>query len=115
MNHSLQIRQFSNIVESLATGGTGTSRRQNNREARSVSLRIQPLNVDFQADGDSFWAISRDISKRGIAFINSEPVTHEFLRVGLLEHDISVIGQVRHCTSIGDHYPLFLIGLEFFD
>jgi len=30
-----------------------------------------------------------------------------------MNESVSVIGNVQHNTSIGHHYPLFLVGIEF--
>ncbi len=76
-------------------------------------MQIQPLDLDFQPDGDSFWAMTRDISLRGIGFVNPEPVTHDFIRIGVLDFDKTIIARVCHSTSIGVDFPLFLIGVEF--
>lgn len=90
-------------------------RRKNNRVPKRVTLSIQPLNDDFGADGESFLAISSDISRNGISFISDDPIVHEFVRVMLMEEDVSVIARVRHSTSIGTQYPLYLVGVEFLD
>lgn len=113
MNQLAQIEEFACVVDSLTSIDSKIDSRDQPRRRRSISLQIQPLDHDFQNDGDPFRAISRDVSRLGMAFINLESVDHDYLRVGLLDHDISVIGQVRHCTFVGDHYPLYLVGLEF--
>ena len=113
MSHLNRIEEFARIVDSLTNEDPLTNRRSDQRRSRSISLQVQPLDLDFHNDGLPFWTISRDISRRGLAFINSEPVDPDYLRIGLLEHEITIIGQVRHSTSIGDHYPLFLVGVEF--
>ena len=89
------------------------SRRKHPRETRSLSLSIQPLDDDFQQDGDVFWVVSRDISLKGIGLISAEPILHQYVRLGLLEEKVSVIGRVCHNTSIGSEYPLYLVGAEF--
>ena len=89
------------------------SRRKHPRESRSISLSVQPLDEDFQKDGDLFWVVSRDISLKGVGLICPEPIDHQFIRVGLLEENVSVIGRVCHNTSIGSEYPLYLVGVEF--
>jgi len=112
MNHGQQM-EFSRIVDSLLDAPDDFGRRKEKRHCRSISLQIQPLDHDFHHDGEPFWVISRDVSGRGLAFINSERINHDYLRIGLMEHNVTVIAQVRHSTSIGDHYPLYLIGVEF--
>ena len=113
MNQQGQLLEFKRLVDDLTHDQRALGRRRHRRRYRSISLKIQPLNHDFHNDGEPFWVISRDISRSGLGFINSEPIQHDYLRIGLLDHEITVIGQVRHSTSIGDHYPLYLVGVEF--
>lgn len=87
--------------------------RQHQRRMRSISISIQPLNDDFQPDGDVFWVVSRDISPRGLGLICHDAIGHGYIRIGLLNDSVTVIGNVRHNTSIGHDYPLFLVGVEF--
>ncbi|MEL7498235.1 MAG: PilZ domain-containing protein [Planctomycetota bacterium] len=89
------------------------SRRKHQRVPRSISISVEPVDADFQSQGEPFWVVSRDISRRGIGLISYDPIRHEFVRIGLLNENISVIGQVRHNTAIGHRYPLYLVGVEF--
>lgn len=87
--------------------------RQRQRRPRSISISVQPLDDDFQPDGDQFWVVSRDISTKGLGLICHEAIAHGFVRIGLMNEAVTVIGNVRHSTSIGHQYPLFLVGVEF--
>lgn len=87
--------------------------RAHERTTRSISVSIQPLDEDFQPVGDLFWVVSRDISPKGMGLICHEPFTFDYVRTGLLNEQITVISRVRHNTSIGESYPLFLVGIEF--
>ncbi len=107
---------FFRLIQELTTGDQPhDSRRRHRREPKSISLRIQPLDLDYRPDGEPFWAVSRDISHKGLGFVNPEPVVHEFVRIGLFEQEIAVIAKVCHSTSIGVKYPLFLVGVQFLD
>jgi len=98
------------LVENLAV----YEKRSEARTPRSLSLMIQPLDLDFQPDGDSFYAIMRDISSSGMGFINSEPLRHEFVRITMPEQTRSrVIARVCYNLSIGTDYPLYLVGVKF--
>ena len=88
------------------------NQRSHTREPKSISLRIQPLDLDFRPDGEPFWAVSRDLSEQGLGFINGEPLDHEYVRIGIFEDQLSIIGRVCHSTSIGVNYPLYLVGVE---
>ena len=98
-----------------ASENNAKKRRKQSREPRSISLRIQPLDLDFCPDGEPFWAVSRDISAVGLGFVNGEPIQHEFVRIGLFDQTATMIARVSHSTSIGVKYPLFLVGVQFLD
>lgn len=109
--------EFLSLLAELTSGSDkgDKKRRQNRRNPRSVSLRIQPLDLDFCHDGEPFWAVSRDVSNGGLGFINSEPIQHEYVRIGLFEEEATMIARVCHSTSIGVQYPLYLVGVQFLD
>jgi hypothetical protein len=106
-------RRFVHLIQQVIE--VANSRRGNHRVPKRLSLNIQPLTDDFGPDGEPFLAISSDMSKRGMGFISDDPMAHDFVRITLLDEDVSVIAQVRHSTSIGTLYPLYLIGVEFLD
>jgi len=89
------------------------SRRNNPRTTRSISVSIQPLDDDFQPKGQMFWVVSRDVSTKGMGLICHEPIQCEHVRVGLMNEHVTAISKVRHNTSIGEKYPLYLVGVEF--
>ena len=66
------------------------SRRKHQRIPRSISVSVQPLNDDFQADGESFWVVSRDISLKGIGLISYDPIEIDFVKLGLMNENVSV-------------------------
>jgi hypothetical protein len=89
-------------------------RRTEERIPISVALSIQPLDLDFQPDGEPFFALTRDFSQGGMGFINSEPFDHKYLRLGIPGHDAStIIGHVCYNLSIGVDQPLYLVGIQF--
>ena len=89
--------------------------RQFRRHSARLTLLIQPLTEDFQPDGEPFNAVSSDLSLKGMAFVNPEEVSHEFVRVSFDNLNVSVICKVQHNSSIGIDYPMFLVGVEFLD
>ncbi|MEM9413165.1 MAG: PilZ domain-containing protein [Planctomycetota bacterium] len=90
-------------------------RRQFQRHSLRLSLSVQPLTEDFQPDGEAFKTMSSDISLKGMAFVNPEEVQHEYIRVAFSQFDISIIARIKHNSSIGVDYPLYLVGVEFLD
>lgn len=103
------------LIRELTAAQEDSSRRGNSRQPHSLSLMIQPLDLDFQPVGDAFQVISRDISASGVGFLNLEVIPHEFVRVSLIDFNASLVARVRHCSSLGKEHPLYLVGLEFID
>ena len=89
------------------------SRRSHQRTFRSISVSIQPLDDDFQPCGEIVWLVSRDLSMHGLGLISHEPISHRYVRLGLMEQSVTTIAEVMHSTPIGVKYPLFLVGLSF--
>lgn len=106
-------RKFIYVVKQLIE--VVDEKRQGTRIPKRLSLKVQPLDDDFRPDGEPFCALSSDLSKKGIGFVSDDRMSHEYIRIMLLEQDVSVIAQVRHSTSIGTEYPLYLVGVEFLD
>ena len=109
--------EFLNLLTELTSGPENhvKNKRRSRREPRSVSLSIQPLDLDFCPDGEAFWAVSRDVSNGGLGFVNSEPIQHEYVRIGLFDEAATMIARVCHSTSIGVKCPLYLVGVQFLD
>ena len=105
---------FRQTLNHLSNIDPHVERRNDARTPRSVSLEIQPLNMDFQPDGESFYALSRDVSSNGLGFVNSDPLSHEYIRIGMPEQtEATIIAKVRYNLSVGVGYPLFLVGVSF--
>ena len=100
------------LIRSDLAKGEGC-RRQYKRHAFRTSMTVQPLTDDFQPDGGAFEAVSSDVSFKGMAFVSPDPMEHEYIRVHFNNFEISAIAKVRHNSSIGVDYPLFLVGVEF--
>jgi len=103
------------LIRELTAAQKDSSRRGTDRQPHSLSLMVQPLDLDFQPVGDPFRALSRDISDSGVGFLNLEAVPYEFVRVSLVDFNASMVARVRHCSSLGKDHPLYLVGLEFIE
>ncbi len=112
-NNTLTLNAISFVLLAQQLADPANNQRSEQRNPRSLSLRIQPLDEDFLPDGERFWTVSRDISTRGLGFIMPEPIRHQYLNVGLGNEGPMAIVEVRHCSSIGSEYPLYLIGVSF--
>ena len=91
-----------------------TNRRKQKRTFRSISVSIQPLNDDFHVCGNTFWVASRNFSPEGMGLVSHEPFSHKYVRLGLMDQEVTTIAEVRHNTLIGGgKYPLYLVGVKF--
>ena len=106
------VKEFYSLVRELSQ--PPAERRREERYPSSVALRIQPLDMDFRPSGEPFCALTRDISRSGMGFINSEPFDHKYLRLSIPEHgESTIIGKVCYNLSIGIDQPLYLVGVQF--
>lgn len=103
------VHEFRQLIEVV------DDRREFQRIPKRVTVSIQPLDEDFAPEGEPFWAISSDVSQLGMGIVCDDRIFHEYIRLVLVDQEVSVIAKVRHSTSIGTQYPLFLIGVEFLD
>ena len=109
-NFFLAAEQLKRMVDREPPSFSNVRRHQ---RSMTIPVSIQPLDEDFKAVGEQFWAVSRDISPLGMGLIFPEPLRFGFVRIGLLNKNASVISRVRHNTSIGETHPMFLVGIEF--
>ena len=105
-------RVFDLVLSQVLHNG-GVEHRSFERISWRVGLKIQPLDSDFQPDGDPYCAISSDVSRGGIGFIYPERMLHEYLRITISDTSVSAIARVIHNTSIGTDEALYLVGTEF--
>ena len=113
--NSIQPKLLHFLREVIQSDLSEDCRRQFRRHSSRLSLVIQPLTDDFQPDGESFRAVSSDLSLKGMAFVNPEDLKHEFVKATFESFSLSVICKVQHNSSIGNDYPLYLVGVEFLD
>lgn len=115
-NHSFStssVQDFHRLLHEL-TLDPEPEKRDQNRTNRTLSLEVQPLDMDFQPDGPRFYAVTRDLSKDGLGFVNAEPFSHEFVRIGIPDHsDATIIARVCYNLSVGVDQPLFMVGVHF--
>ncbi|MEM0927586.1 MAG: hypothetical protein AAGJ83_16185 [Planctomycetota bacterium] len=63
----------------------GPERRRKRRLPRSLEIRVQPLDDQLNERGDSFFAITRDISQGGLAYLSSSKADFERAIISLNE------------------------------
>lgn len=92
-----------------------TESRRSNRQFKTLAVFVQPLDENMMEEGEPFWAVSRDINHMGIGLICYSVIEAPFVRLSLLKDSICIEGKVRHNTSVGHQFPLFLTGVEFLE
>ncbi|QDV88241.1 PilZ domain-containing protein [Planctomycetes bacterium TBK1r] len=66
-----------------ADGYTGPERRASRRIPRTLEISVQPMDLQMKETGRSFFAITRDISQGGLAFLSSQKSDFEKAVVSL--------------------------------
>ena len=91
-------------------------RRKHRRIPRSLGILVQPLNERHDEIDDAFFAITRDVSPGGLAFL-SPHFTDFDVAVISLEEDISrsVVARICGCNLIhaSEVEQVYLTGVEF--
>jgi hypothetical protein len=86
-------------------------RRADPRETVAIPIRVQPLNDQYQAAGEPFSVVTRDMSCSGIGFFHTQPVALGRIRICLKapasHEEMNLLARVEHCTSCGD---FFIVG-----
>ena len=94
----------------------GKDRRRHKRIPRSIGITVQPLDVEHMECAHSFFAITRDISVGGLAYM-SPNVTESELVMLTLESDPSrgVVSRVCGSSLIhaNEYERVFLTSVEF--
>lgn len=87
----------------------GSERRAQPRKAITVPVVVQRLDDEFQPVGETFSALTKDISGGGVGILHSEPVTTGYLQIqfSTSEHEQMVLlSCIRHCTPCGQAYHI---------
>lgn len=66
-----------------AGGYTGPERRASRRIPRTLEISVQPMDLQMKESGRPFFAITRDISQGGLAFLSSQKSDFEKAVVSL--------------------------------
>lgn len=105
---------FAHFTDQAVEKPDPTNRRKQERALRSISVSIQPLDDDFRACGNTFWVASRNFSPEGMGLVSHEAFSQKYVRLGLMDQEVTTIAEVRHNTLIGGgKYPLYLVGVKF--
>lgn len=98
------------------TEESSSERRESEREMRPMSLLIQCVDDSGMMIGNRFCTVSKDFSEDGIGFLHTEPITCDNLIITMtsaIGDEITVPGQLRHCTQVGSLGLVYQIGVAF--
>lgn len=104
------------LIERMVQEGSyyrGEDRRIEERHRVAISVTGMPVDDNMQPAAEAFEAVTRDISRSGLALFHSQPVTTKFLAVQLIDldgHQFEAVVQVLRCRPIG---PVFEIAGRF--
>ncbi len=109
------IEDFRSLLSDIAEP-VEVERRKYSRVPQSLILNIQPLNNDLQPVGDSFQAITRDVSTNGVGFLYNSPFPTKYVRVGATKHSVSQsVARVCFNKAYYGEKVVYLVGVEFID
>lgn len=92
----------------------GEEKRSKSRLPIDLPLIVLPLNINFDACGEPFRAVSFDITTNGIGFIHSRRILAPFAAIEIQQvsetepKTIQAIIEIRHCEAV--HTSLFEMG-----
>ena len=111
------IRSFVNEVKTAymldGPAKFGAERRASERMNVTMSVRITPLDDDFQPIDIQNSAITRDISFNGVGLVTTSPVGRRYVLLTLepcTGDPFDVIAKVAYCNGVGYYYR---VGCEF--
>ena len=87
----------------------GPDRRTEKRHVVAIPVRAMPLDGNLRPIGTAFLATARDISRRGIALVHSEPLNCALLAVELTDFDgkqLQAAVEVLRCRAIGPYFEI---------
>jgi hypothetical protein len=87
----------------------GKERRAVRRHRLAIPLLAVPLDEELRAAGDSFAAVTRDISSRGIALYHSRSIKSPYLAVELADHDgkkLEAAVEILRCEPVAAFYEI---------
>ncbi len=94
----------------------GPERRRERRIPKSIGIIVQPLTAMQTEAGEEFFAITRDVSRGGLAFLSPRRCDFELVVLSL-QHDRSrmVVGRICNCNLIhaSEHEEVYLTSVEF--
>ncbi len=99
------------FIERLTSGvfAPEKERRKEPRYSVATIVEVQPLDEEFQSQGDVFQVVTRDISASGIGILDSRPVNCKYLAVQLTSPEgrqMQMVMEVLRCQPMGNIYDI---------
>jgi hypothetical protein len=71
-----------------------------------VPVLAQPVDEEFNAIGDPFAIVTRDISSKGVGVVHLRPIAHRFLalQMRLGDEDVNLVAEISWCRPLGPFY-----------
>ena len=92
------------------SGPVEVERRSQPRRLIVTTVGVVPLDDAFEPIGESFHAVTRDISTSGLGMLHSKPVTAKYLRVLIpvegRDEPVDVVMEVQRCDVMGFYYDI---------
>jgi hypothetical protein len=87
-------------------------RREEERHLMLVSVLAQPVDEQYRALGEPFALVTRDISKKGIGLVHTEPIRDNLLAIqmSLAGEEVNVVVRLLWSKALG---PFYYIGGKF--
>jgi hypothetical protein len=109
-NPETTFQAIANIVR-FAEAAESVEQRISVRQQVLQAIVAEPLDANFQNAGETFQALSRDVSVAGVGFFATVPTRARWLRLDFVECDqASVIVEVVHQSERG---PFWMVGCKF--
>jgi hypothetical protein len=92
---------------------SATERRDSQRQAAVLQVAVVPVDFELQQSGESFLAITKDISATGMSLIHTRAIASGSVVVELMNRDdatLQLLAYVVRCEAVHRFYE---IGLRF--
>ncbi len=104
-----EIAEFVQRLVSRLVHYRGKERRAIRRHRLAIPVLAVPLDDDLQPAGDSFAAVTRDISTRGLAIYHNRPLECHYLAVELTDHEgrkLEAAVEVLRCEPVESFFEI---------
>jgi len=94
-------------------GDFTSERRESERRAAVMEVAVVPVDFELKQSGESFLAISKNISATGMSLIHTRSITSGSVVVELLNRDESTLQLLAYVVRCQAVHRFYEIGLRF--